>query len=438
MQHQPTPSAKALLPLVLFLLLFFGFGLYFSLQGDAMGFYHMRAPIAILPAIALALWLGYRAQKEALNTLLKGMGEPNIMLMALIFLLAGAFASVSRQIGGVDAAVYLGLTFLPASFLLPGVFIVSSLISLAMGTSMGTIAAVAPIAIGFAQATDLNLALTVGAVVGGAMFGDNLSVISDTTIAATRTQGAQMSDKFKQNVWIALPAALLTVAILWWFSAGQSEVAPRAVSAWLALPYLVVLILAVAGMNVLAVLTIGIVCAGITGIIFTPQYSLVTLTEDMWKGFEVMTEITLLSILVGGLAALMRSQGGLTWLAKLITKVGGQNAGPRTGELGIAALSSLTNLFTANNTISILISGPVAKDLADSHGIHPARSASILDIFSCVMQGLLPYGAQILLASSLSAASPLAIAANVFYCWMLGVVALGFIATNKKRLPKEP
>lgn len=427
------PSARALLPLALFLLLFFGSGLYFSLGGDAMGFYHLHAPVAILPAVALALVLGRGMREKPVEVLLKGMGEPGIMLMCLIFLLAGAFAGVTRHVGGVDAAVAAGMAVMPPGMLLPGLFVIASLVSLAMGTSMGTIAAVAPIAMGLARAAGLDLPLTLGTVIGGAMFGDNLSVISDTTIAATRTQGAAMRDKFRENVWIALPAALATVLVLAWLPGGHDGTAVPAASLPLALPYLVVLVLAVAGVDVLAVLALGIVLAGGLGIAMVPGYSLVTLAADVWKGFESMFEITLLSLLVGGLAALMREQGGLAWLARLVMRMGGRRAGRRTGEAGIAALGAVTDVFTANNTVAILVSGPVAKDLAAHHGIRPARSASLLDIFSCVMQGILPYGAQVLLAASMAGLTPLAVAGHVHYAWVLAAATVLAVATGWPR-----
>ena len=428
-------SALALTPLLLFLALFFGAGLYFTAQGEPMGFYQLRAPVAILPALALAAWLAHRAGLDAEVELLKGMGDPNIVLMCLIFLLAGAFAYVSSAVGAVDAVVALGLGALPPALILPGLLMLACLISLAIGTSMGTIAAVVPIALGVADAAGLDRALVVGAVIGGAMFGDNLSVISDTTIAATRTQGAQMRDKFRENFKIALPAALATLALLLFLGDSAPVESHGGASAWLALPYLVVLVLALAGMNVLVVLAIGLAMAGAFGIVFGEGYDAVSYVGDIWMGFEGMVEILLLSLLIGGLSALMKAGGGLEWLAGAISRIARGHRGPRTGELSIAALSATTDVFTANNTVAILISGSVAKDIAGKHGITPRRAASILDIFACVIQGVLPYGAQILLAASLAAVSPLALAGKVYYCWILAVVAIGFMAWPKKPAP---
>lgn len=340
---QPSPRASALLPLFFFLFLFFGAGLYFTLAGDEMGFYRLHAPVAMIPAIVLALFMGRKIQKNGTDILLRGMGEPNIMLMCLIFFLAGAFAKVTQEIGGIDAAVHFGISTLPSELLLPGIFIASSLISLAMGTSMGTIAAVAPIALGIAEAAGLSLPLTLGTVVGGAMFGDNLSVISDTTIAATRTQGAEMRDKFKENFWIALPAALLTLLILVALPGGQEQAEIAAAPLLMASPYIVVLVLAISGVNVLTALMVGLVLAGTLGMTMLADYHWTKFVDDIWQGFMPMVEITILSIMVGGLAALMREQGGLVWLTQTITKLSGRNAGRRTGELGVASLGALMN-----------------------------------------------------------------------------------------------
>lgn len=430
----PRASALALTPLLLFLALFFGAGLYFTAQGEPMGFYQLRAPVAILPALALAAWLAHRSGLKAGEVLLRGMGDPNIVLMCLIFLLAGAFAYVSSAIGAVDAVVALGLGALPPALILPGLFLLACFISLAIGTSMGTVAAVVPIALGVADASGLDRALVIGAVIGGAMFGDNLSVISDTTIASTRTQGAQMRDKFRENFKIALPAALLTMALFFFLGDSAPVESAEDASPWLALPYVVVLVLALAGMDVLVVLGIGLVLAGAFGFVFGDGYDAIAYVGDIWIGFESMVEILLLSLLIGGLSALMKAGGGLEWLAQTISRIARGHRGRRTGEFSIAALSATADVFTANNTVAILVSGSVARDIAQKHGISPRRSASVLDIFACVPQGVLPYGAQILLASSLAAVSPLALAGKVYYCWILAVVAIGFMLWPARRL----
>ncbi len=431
------PSAVALIPLLLFLALFFGAGLYFTAQGEPMGFYQLRAPVAVLPALALAAWLAHRRGLPAGELLLRGMGDPNIVLMCLIFLLAGAFAYVSSAIGAVEAVVGIGLSVIPAPLVLPGLFVLASLISLAIGTSMGTIAAVVPIALGVAEASGLEGALVVGAVIGGAMFGDNLSVISDTTIAATRTQGARMRDKFRENVRIALPAAIATVVLLAVLGSASPIESTSDASPWLMVPYVLVLVLALAGVDVLVVLGIGIALAGGFGLVFAGDYGLVPFAGDVWSGFESMTEILLLSLLIGGLSALTKACGGLDWLAHRIERIARGHRGRRTGEFSIAALSTTADVFTANNTVAILVSGSVARDIAEKHGISPRRAASVLDIFACITQGVLPYGAQILLAASLASVSPLALAGNVHYCWLLAVVTVGVIAWPR-RTPASP
>ncbi len=434
---KPVPSAAALLPLLLFVALFFGAGVYFTSQGEPMGFYALRAPVAILPALALALWWARRRGVEAERVLLSGMGDPGIMQMCLIFLMAGAFAAVTKAIGAVDAVVALGVGNLPPALILPGLFAVAAFISLAIGTSMGTLGAVVPIAVGVAEAAGLSPALVVASAVGGAMFGDNLSVISDTTIAATRSQGAQMHEKFRENFKIALPAALATMLLLGLQQSGSSPAeAQNLASAWLTLPYFLVLLLAITGVNVLIVLAFGLIAAGLIGGLYSPTpYGLVEWMNNIWTGFESMFEIMLLSILIGGLAALTRASGGLAWISRKIAHLARGHAGRRSGELSIAALSATTDVFTANNTVAILVSGPLARDIAEQHGVSPRRAASILDIYSCVMQGVIPWGAQILLAASLAGLQPLQIAGQVWYCWLLAIVALGFMLWPKKAHP---
>ena len=421
------PSALALTPLLLFLALFFGAGLYYTAQGEAMGFYQLRAPVAILPALALGVWLARRRGVPAQQTLLQGMGDGNVMLMCLIFLLAGAFATVSKTIGAVDAVVALGLGALPAGLILPGLFLVAAFVSLSIGTSMGTLAAVVPIALGVADAAGLDRVLVTSAVLGGAMFGDNLSIISDTTIAATRSQGAEMRDKFRENFRIALPAAIAPIVLLPTLGDAAPVEAADAASPWLVLPYVVVLGLALAGLDVVLVLGIGLVVSGVFGFVLAQEYDMVSFAGDIYLGFESMVEITLLSILIGGLAALIKATGGLAWLAQVIAKFARGHTGRRAGEISIAALAAGSDALTANNTVAILVTGSLAKDIAQRHGISPRRAASVLDIFACVVQGVLPYGAQILLAASLAAVSPLALAGSVYYCWLLALSAIGFM-----------
>lgn len=419
------PSALALTPLLLFLALFFGAGLYFTAQGEAMGFYQLRAPVAILPALALAAFIAWRRKLKALDTLLAGMGDSNVVLMCLIFLLAGGFVEVSKAIGAVDAIVSLGIGNLHPALLLPGLFLVAGFISLSLGTSMGTIAAVAPIALGVSDAAGLDRALVLGAVIGGATFGDNLSLISDTAIVATRTQGCSMREKFRENLKLAVPAAVATLVLLGLLGDTAPVQTLDPVSPWLILPYLVVLGLALAGVDVIVVLSIGLVVAGVFGALLADDFGVAAYASHIWDGFESMVEITLLSLLVGGLGALMKATGGLAWLAEVIGRFARGHKSARAGEISIAALSTTTDVFTANNTVAILISGGLARDIAEQHGVSPARAASVLDIFACITQGVLPYGAQILLAASLGAVSPLALAGSVHYSWLLAAVTVG-------------
>jgi Na+/H+ antiporter NhaC len=429
----PRPSALALTPLLLFLALFFGAGLYFTSHGDAMGFYQLHAPVAILPALALGLWIAHRRGVKAMDTLIAGIGDSNIILMCLIFLFAGAFAMVTQQIGAVDAVVSLGVGALPPALILPGLFLIAGFLSLAIGTSMGTIAAVAPIALGVSDAAGIDRALVIGAVIGGATFGDNLSVISDTAIAAARTQGCSVRDKFRENLKIALPAAALTLVVLAMVGDASPVVQMEQASPWLVLPYVLVLVLAVIGLDVLVVLSIGLVVAGLSGYFIGQDYGVADFGNDIYAGFESVVEITLLALFIGGLGALIKASGGLAWLAAQISRIARGNTGRRTGEWSLAALASVTDVFTANNTVAILISGSVARDIAERHDVPRARAASLLDIFVCSVQSLLPYGAQILLAASLAGLSPLVLVGKAHYCWLLAAVTVVFMLLPGKR-----
>lgn len=430
----------ALLPLGVFLVIYLGSGIYYQSQGVEFAFYQIKAPVAIMPAILLALLISKGRLEQRLEPFLKGMGENTILLMCLVFLLSGAFAAITKSIGGVDAAVNLGLSLLPSSMLLPGLFVISAIIATAMGTSMGTIAAVAPLAVGTSEMSDLNLTLAIGAVVGGAMFGDNLSIISDTTIAATRTQDCSMKDKFKANALIALPAALLTLVVLTWLNDSTEVTQVQASNFWLATPYLIVLALALLGVHVLAVLSVGIVASALTGLtLVSESYTLVQLTQDIYQGFSNMQEILLLSLFIGGLTGVMKAQGGLdlilSWIKNLIDR--SKTPSRALSEACIAILVSFANLFIANNTIAILISGSLAKSIGQDKALDPKRVASILDSFSCIVQGIIPYGAQILLAASLAGLSPLALAFEIHYCWallLLSVLAItsGYPFLNAK------
>ncbi|WP_210450159.1 Na+/H+ antiporter NhaC family protein [Vibrio crassostreae] len=425
------PSAVALIPLIVFLALFIGVGTYLSLQGVDFAFYQLPAPIAALPAVMLALLLSKDKLNRAIEQFLGGVGHKDIIAMCMIYLLAGAFAAVAKASGGVDATVNLGLSAIPTSMILPGIFLISAFIATAMGTSMGTIAAVAPVALGIADSAGMSIPLTAGVVLSGAMFGDNLSIISDTTIAATRSQGCEMRDKFKENIRIALPAALIAI-VIFAFNSTATQVPETGPIEWLkVLPYITILILAVSGMNVFVVLTIGILLAGGVSLGSVENYGLTDYAQDIYAGFGNMQEIFLLSMLIGGLSELMRRQGGLAFLTNLVSGLirafgssHSKQANGRASELGIAGLVSMVNMCTANNTVAIIVSGSVARQLAEENNVSPRRSASLLDIFSCVIQGVLPYGAQVLLLGSVFNLSPLEIVSNSYYCFALAIVAV--------------
>ena len=427
---QTQPSARALLPLLVFLALFIGTGTWLTLQGVEFAFYQLPAPVAALPAVMLALMLGKEGFNKNLETFVKGVGDSNIMAMCLIYLLAGAFATVAKGTGGVDATVALGLSLIPGWFLLPGLFLISAFIATAMGTSMGTIGAVAPVALGVAQATGIDPVLMAGTILSGAMFGDNLAIISDTTIAATRSQGCEMKDKFRENFKIAAPAAITVILLyLTLGSVGEAPANDTAIELFKVMPYLLILGLALAGVNVFVVLGIGILAAGAVGMV--NGYAIGQFSKDIYQGFTGMQEIFLLSMLIGGLGALMERQGGLAWISARIAALiarftrahdGEQNE--KAAELGIAGVVGLTNLCTANNTVAIIVASKVARDLAEQHGVTPRRAASMLDIFSCVVQGLIPWGAQALLLGSIFALSPLSVVSMSFYPMALALAAL--------------
>ncbi|QIA63196.1 Na+/H+ antiporter NhaC family protein [Vibrio astriarenae] len=438
------PSAIALLPLLVFLALFIGVGTYLTIQGVDFAFYQLPAPIAVLPAVVLALLLSKEKLNRAIEQFLKGVGHPDIIAMCMIYLLAGAFATVAKASGGVDATVNLGLSAIPTSLILPGIFLISAFIATAMGTSMGTIAAVAPVALGISESAGMSLSLTAGVVLSGAMFGDNLSIISDTTIAATRSQGCEMRDKFKENVKIAVPAALVAMAIFA-FNSTATQVPQTESVEWLkVLPYLTILILAVSGVNVFVVLTIGILFAGTVSLVSIDEYALTQFGQDIYEGFGSMQEIFLLSMLIGGLSELMRRQGGLAFLTELVSKAirkfgssHSRQENCRASELGIAGLVSMVNTCTANNTVAIIVSGGVARELAETNNVSPRRSASLLDIFSCVVQGILPYGAQVLLLGSIFGLSPLAVISNSYYCFALAISAIVSVFIKQSAVATE-
>ncbi|MCG7535055.1 Na+/H+ antiporter NhaC family protein [Pseudoalteromonas sp. OOF1S-7] len=429
-----THAKLSLLPLLTFVGLFLGAGLYLQSQGVDYAFYQLPAPVAILPAIVIAFWINKGTINQSVETFIKGAGHSNIITMCLIYLLAGAFSSVASATGGVDAVVNAGLSLIPSSMLLPGLFLIAAVVSTAMGTSMGTIGAIGPIAYAVSVKTGIDPALMAGTIVSGAMFGDNLSIISDTTIAATRTQGCEMKDKFKENLKIALPAAALTVALLVFLTPEPQAVETKPFDWLLVLPYAFILVLAVIGINVFVVLFSGIIFAALMG--FTADYQGAAFVKDVYKGFSDMQEIFLLSMFIGGLSEFIRVNGGLDYLAhkiQAITAIIAKWHRKVADQLGIAALVLTSNLCIANNTVSIIVAGPVAKKLADDGEISGKRSASLLDIFACVMQGSLPYGAQALLLGATFKISPWEVSTSSFYCFILAFTAIAVICLRRHK-----
>ena len=417
-------NPKALLPLLIFLGLFLITGLILLNRGVENPFYQFPMPIAVSIGVVFAFILFEGSIEEKMNTFLAGMGEKNILTMCTIYLLAGAFSSVSQAMGGVDSVVNLGMSLIPIKYLAIGLFLITAFISISTGTSMGTLAAVVPIAIGLTDKTGMSLAFVMAIVIGGAMFGDNLSIISDTTIAATTTQNVEMKDKFRINIYIAIPAAVITIILLFFFS-GNPEIIEGATynySFLKVIPYLFVLIFAVAGMNVFGVLTSGIFLSGVIGF-FSGELTLLSITKEAYSGFTSMQNVFLVSLITGGLAYMILKEGGIQYLVNSIEKrVGGK----KSGELGISALVALTDAAIANNTVSIIINGPIAKRISNSFKIDPRKIASLLDIFACVMQGALPYGAQILMVMGLTkgAVGPIDIIPLLWYQMLLAIFGI--------------
>ena len=407
----------ALSPLFVFLAVY--------LAGSLVAHDFYKVPVAaafiIASAYSLIITKGVKTTNEKISIFSEGAGNKNMLLMIWIFVLAGAFASTAKDIGAIDATVNATLHILPGKLIYAGLFLAACFVSMAIGTSVGTIVALVPIASGIAAEEGLSVAFMTGIIVGGAFFGDNLSFISDTTVAATSSQGCSMRDKFNVNIWIAAPAALL-VTLLYVFLGLSIDVAPASQPVhWVGLiPYLLVIGLALAGVNVVTVLTFGIIVNGIIGWC-TGAYGFVGWMGSIGSGIGSMGELIIVSLLAGGMLEIIRYNGGLQFIIDGLTRrIGGR----RAAGLSIAALVSLVNFCTANNTIAIITVGPLAKDISTRFGLDPRKTASILDTFSCLVQGFLPYGAQMLMASGLAGISALAIISNLYYPAVLGVVAL--------------
>ncbi|WP_179317000.1 Na+/H+ antiporter NhaC family protein [Winogradskyella undariae] len=393
---ESAPNFTALIPLLVFVITFLGIGIY---KDD---FYLLPAPIAVIVGIVVAFLIFKQSINDKIAILLKGCGDNKILTMCLIYLLAGAFAAITKSTGSVDAIVNLGMDYIAIQYIYLGIFLIAAFLSISTGTSVGAIVTLAPIVVGFSGHGDISLAVLCGALLGGSMFGDNLSVISDTTIAATQSLDCKMSDKFKENIKIALPAALITLVILTVQGLDLSSNVLNDVhydySVIKIVPYILVIILSVIGVNVFVTLFFGIISAIVLGV-FDGDFTVMESTRIAYTGFTNMTEIFLLSLLTGGLAALVERNGGIDYI---LNKIKILIKSKRSAQFGIAALVSTINMAIANNTVSIIISGSIAKTINDEYGLTNRKTASILDIFACVIQGILPYGAQVLMILSFS------------------------------------
>lgn len=428
MEKEKKGRAIALLPIGVFLIIFLGAGIVFQ------DFYAMPAIVAFL----IALFVAFLQNKELsfnkkIEVIAKGVGEENIITMSLIFLCAGGFSGAVTAAGGVDSTVNLGLSLIPAHFAVAGLFLIGCFISVSMGTSMGTIAALAPIAVGISEKTGFALSICIGAVVCGAMFGDNLSMISDTTIAAVKTQGCEMKDKFKANFFIVLPAAIITVLIFWFATRNMNFHLEENVSysLWEVLPYMVVLLGALIGINVFVVLISGIVISLIVGVSMG-HIALSEMFQVVGNGVTSMYDITVISIIVACIVSLVKEHGGIQFILNLIkSKINGR----RGAEFGIALLALFVDACTANNTVAIVMTGPIAKEISEEFDVDPRRSASLLDMFTSVGQGIIPYGAQLLSAATLTGLTPLQIIPNLYYPLLMGVcgiLAIIFLPQSRK------
>lgn len=416
----------SLLPLIVFIIIYLGTSIVI---GD---FYKVPIAVAFLISsiVSIVMYRGH-VLAERMKAFSHGASSENMMMMIWIFILAGAFASSAKEMGSIDNTVNMALSLLPAHMIMAGIFIAACFISISIGTSVGTIVALMPVAAGLAAETGTSIAMMTGVVVGGAMFGDNLSFISDTTVVATRTQGCRMSDKFYANISIVLPAAFVIFVVYILLGANAQHPTHELSTQYIkVLPYLTVLITAACGLNVIIVLTIGILLTGIIGI-FTGAYDIFGFMHAINTGIMGMAELIIITMLAGGMLEIVKRNGGINYIIKHLSR---HIKGRRGGEAVIAVLTVIVNFCTANNTVTIITVGPIAKQIANTFGIDPRRSASILDTFSCFAQGIIPYGAQLLMASALAAITPLEVIPNLFYPLAVGITATIAIIISKKSL----
>lgn len=436
MSEQKKGKASALLPILVFLVIFLGAGILFN------DFYAMPAIVAFLIALLVAFFQNKGLSfDQKINLIAKGVGDDNIITMCLIFLAAGGFSGAVTAAGGASSTVNLGLSIMPAGVAVVGLFVIGCFISVSMGTSMGTIGALAPIAVEISQKTGFSMAICIGAVMCGAMFGDNLSMISDTTIAAVKTQGCEMRDKFKENFLIVLPAAIITIIIFFFLTRNGNFQMDMDLpyNIFQVLPYVLVLVGALIGINVFIVLISGTVLSLVVGVAtgtieIGKIFNVIASGADGSGGITAMYDITVISIIVACIVSLVKEMGGIQFILDFIKK---RIKGKKGGELGIASLALLVDMCTANNTVAIVMAGPIAKEISEEFDISPKRSASLLDMFTSVGQGLIPYGAQLLLAASSTGLTPFQIIPYCFYPILMAVSGIVFILFIKNKSPKK-
>ena len=434
---KPQARASALLPILIFLVLYLGIGIFFEyihpIDGQ-MGFYIMSVVLAFTIA-----WITAMAQDrtrtfdEKIHLCAKGIGDDNITIMIFIFLFAGMFGGIAKAAGGAASTANLLLELLPGTLAVPGMFFIASLISMSMGTSVGTVTVLVPVAVELAASTGLSVPYCAGIVLGGAMFGDNLSFISDTTIAATKTQGVDMKDKFRVNFRIALPAALTTLLIIYLLGNRPTDLGSFDYNLWQAIPYFLVLIAALCGVNVFFVLGGGTVLFFLVGLL-THSLTFTTALTAMGDGLSGMFETIIVTLLVASIGALMKANGGFEAILSFIRKTA---KGRKGGMFGIAGLTGLLDIATANNTVTIVLAGPIAKEISEDYDIDPKKTASILDTVSCVFQGIIPYGAQLLVAAGLAGITSVSMMPYLYYPYLLGICVIGSILLDGKSLKKK-
>ena len=423
-------SGLALIPFLVFIVVYLGAGIIYQAKGEAMAFYMFPSVTAMFLAVIVAFAMSKGSINERFETFAKGAANVDVLTMLIIYILAGAFATVAANMGAKDATVNLGLSLVPPSLLAAGLFIIAAFFGTATGTSMGTISALIPIAIGVAEKGNLSPTVVIAAVVGGGMFGDNLSMISDTTIAATRSQRVEMRDKFRVNLLIALPAAICTIILLLILGRPESanSLGDLSFNFVKIIPYLAVLILALCGLNVFLVLVIGIFSAGIIGIA-TGSMDIAGFAQSIYDGFCGMNEVFFLTLLCGGMSEMIAKNGGINWI---IDKLRGVMKGNKSAQVGIAALVSACDCATANNTVAIIVAGDMARAVSHTYKVDPRRPASLLHVFACVFQGIIPYGAQLVVAASLANAatttgqvfSAAKLVGSMWYCWLLAIFGI--------------